>query len=194
MIKLITGVMTSGKSEKLIEEIEQCEGTYLILKPSLDTRDGAYVVTRAHDTTYPAELVDESDVESVDTLFNGLPEYDNVFIDETQFFTQKFIDQLIYECNRHYINLTVSGLSRDFKGNQFPAMRSIWAKVERGNTTILFGKCYHCGNQDATVDVLMDENNNILTEGETVQIEGETSNHYESLCQECYEALSEVIG
>jgi thymidine kinase len=190
MIRIITGVMTSGKSERLIEEIDKCEGDYLILKPSLDTRDGAFVKTRAHDRTYPAVLVDEGNEQLVELVFKSLDKYETVFIDETQFFSEKFIDKLMRHCWILDINIIASGLTRDFKGNMFPAMRTLWTKVEKpSDVTQLYGKCYKCDLDEATKDVLMDKDNNILTEGETVQIEGETENHYETLCLDCYDSM-----
>jgi thymidine kinase len=185
MIKIITGVMTSGKSERLIEEIDKCEGDYLILKPSLDTRDGAFVKTRAHDRTYPAVLVDEGNEQLFDLIFYGLDDYQTVFLDEAQFFGEKFINELIHWCDVYDINIIASGLTRDFKGNFFPAMRTLWTKVEKENVVILFGECYNCGSDEASVVVLMDKDSNILTTGETVQIEGTTNNHYENLCEKC---------
>jgi thymidine kinase len=190
MIKIITGVMTSGKSERLIEEINKCEGDYLILKPSLDTRDGAFVKTRAHDRTYPAVLVDEGNEQLVELVINGLEYYDTVFLDETQFFGEEFIKELISWCDTYNINIIASGITRDFKGHLFPAMRTLWTKVEKpSDVTQLYGKCYKCDLDEATKDVLMDKDNNILTEGETVQIEGETENHYETLCLDCYDLM-----
>jgi thymidine kinase len=184
-IRLVTGVMTSGKSERLIEEIDKCEGDYLILKPSQDTRDGAFVKTRAHDRTHQGIVIDEGNKLLVDLLMVGVEYYGTVFIDEVQFFSEEFVKNLIEECEFYGVNIIVSGLTRNFKGEFFPSMKLLWTRVERQNTEILFGECYNCESDDASVVVLMDKDNNILTTGETVQIEGTTKNHYENLCEKC---------
>lgn len=189
MIKFITGTMNSGKSARLFEEIENCYENYLILKPSLDTRDGAKVKTRKHDRTHVAVLVDEDNSQIVDLVFSGLDVYGTVFIDEVQFFSEKFIVELIDVCQILNIDIIASGLTRDFKGNVFPASRVIVENVTRENYTFLFGECFSCGGQSAAFDVLMNDLNQILTEGESVQIDGETKDHYESLCQVCYERI-----
>jgi thymidine kinase len=187
MIKIITGVMGSGKTERLIEEIEKCDQSYLVLKPSTDTRNGAFVKTRAHNRTHPAVLIDESNPQVLDLLFTGMNHYDFVFIDEVQFFSKPFIEKLVFECFWSRTRIVASGLTKDFKGEAFPSMRTLWSKTK--DVEILKGHCFHCGNDKAMIDVMMDKFDTILTEGESVQIEGETKNHYETLCPPCHEVL-----
>jgi thymidine kinase len=185
MIKLITGVMNSGKSKRLIKMIDEAEGNVLILKPSLDTRDGAQVKSRATKRTYPAILVDETNLQLLDLIFLGMEKYQTVFLDEVQFFSEEFIEALLLKCWLFDIKIVASGLMRDFKGLPFPSTTSLWKRTKLEDMIVLHGSCYFC-NDWSVFDVLMDEDNNVLTEGDTVQIEGETENHYESLCHPCY--------
>lgn len=193
MIRLITGVMASGKSEELIRQIEACESKYLILKPSIDSRNGSYVKTRAHKRIHSAVVVDESNPQLLELLWSGLSLYDNVFIDEVQFFSADFIERFLLHCLAMKKPVLVSGLIKDFKMNYFPSTRIV-LKYSDTKAMYRMGLCYGCGEGTATVDVLMDGNDDLVTDGNSVQIEQdfvESEQHYESLCTDCYDDLVE---
>lgn len=188
MIKFYTGVMKSGKSLLLIEEIEKCKKNYLIIKPSVDTRDGAFVATRAHERKHSAVLIDETSEPIVNMFFNSILHYDVIFIDEVQFFSKEFIDNLLFHAQMLNIDIIASGLLKDFRLDYFPASQMIMKY--KPHASYLMGVCYHCNETLASIDILMDADDNIITEGDSIQVEGENDDrHYESLCVDCFDDM-----
>jgi thymidine kinase len=188
-LKVITGVMTSGKSARLIEEIDKVVNTtddvYLILKPVRDTRDGAKVKTRKHGRTYPAVLVDHHNTQLYDLVRLGIENYSVVFLDEMQFFEPDFIEELIQECSYNDIKVIASGLSKTFKGDYFPTSKILLDRTD--DVEFLVGRCYSCGSHTADMDVLMDKDGGIILDGDIVNPEGShTGQYYESICSECF--------
>ncbi len=210
-IEFITGVMNSEKSFVLLKRIHDAlldEKSCLVLKPSTDTRDGAEVKSRKAVRTRPAVLVDESNVQVVNLIFNALGNYDVVFIDEVQFFSHDFVMRLINKALAGKIAIVASGLTNDFRQQEFEASRlmRIYATEEIDFRT---GVCYFCKEEHrevldtstfegtfyikgayekhATVNARLDANDNIITEGNIVSIEGsDTTYHYETVCRHCF--------
>jgi thymidine kinase len=183
MIEFITGVMGSGKSAELLERIEKFKGRYLVIKPTQDTRDGAFVKSR-NGKQHPAILVDDSNEMLRGLILEAVEKYDAVFVDEVQFFSWEFISKLSDFCETYNTRLICSGLTYDFKGNYFPSSGFLDHYAD-GYEFYHSEKCYHC-DDNGDVDVLMDADDNILFVGESVQPEGKTDNHYETLCSMCY--------
>lgn len=192
-IEFITGVMNSCKSYELIKRIDEARDRglkYLILKPSVDVRDGVYVKSRMTDAKYQAISVDEANTQLITLITDFAKHYDVIFIDEVQFFSAEFMQKLIDLTFVDGVAIVASGLMRDFKEAIFPASQllRIYATED-----IIFRKshCYCCGEPNgvryATVDVRMDAKDKIVTEGVSVSIEGtDTSYHYETVCRRCY--------
>lgn len=189
-IEFITGVMNSGKSYDLIERIEEAEErglSYLILKPSIDTRDGAFVKSRKTDTTYPAVVVDETELYSIAKIIHVAREYEVIFIDEVQFFSEEFIENLVILTFLNGVAIVASGLTRDFKGDIFPASKYL-SVYSTEPIEFREAVCHCCGKENATVDVRMDAKDKIVTKGDSVSVEGsDNSYHYETVCIKCFE-------
>ena len=184
-VKFISGVMRSGKSAQLMDEIGwEYNNGCLILKPSQDTRDGDKVVSRKYKHTYPAVLVDESNIQIVDLIHHGLGQFGTVFIDEVQFFSKSFIHEIRMVCFNEEINLTCSGLLKDFKGDYFESSEYL---MEIADDFIFHkGECYTCGDMTAIHNALIDDKDDLITDGDSVLIEDvENHSHYETLCPEC---------
>lgn len=187
MITFISGVMNSGKSARLIEEIDRRQKyPHIILKPAQDTRDGEYVKTRKHIRKHRGILVDDSNYMLRQVIFGSIQYYDTVFIDEVQFFSKDFIELLLWHCKQWNTDIIASGLRKNFKGEFFPASALLLAASHKQE--FHEGECFACSSKDGQVVVMMDALNNLILEGDTVQTE-ETlkKNHYETLCYNCYE-------
>ena len=100
-----------------------------------------------------------------------------VFIDEAQFLSKDQVWQLARAVDDLHVPVMRYGLRVDFKGELFPGSATLLALADemREIRTIC-----HCGKR-ATMVVRQDENKNVLTGGEQVQIGGNET--YVSLCR-----------
>jgi len=183
-IELISGTMKSGKSERLIERILNYDNECLILKPSVDTRDGSKVKSRAIDIVYDAVMVDEDNEQLVNLILNGITEYSCIFIDEVQFFSQEFITMLIDISYVLEIDIVASGLRYDYMGNVFKSTELL--RHQSNMYSYLKGDCDICGEEsehDVLVDTWLD---NIIKTGDPVVVEGEVDRfEYKTVCNKC---------
>ncbi len=100
-----------------------------------------------------------------------------VFIDESQFLTPDQVWQLARAVDDLGVPIMCYGLRVDFQGKTFPGSAALLALADemREVRTICF-----CGKK-ATMVVRQDEEGNVLTEGDQVQIGGNET--YVSLCR-----------
>ena len=100
-----------------------------------------------------------------------------VFIDEAQFLSKDQVWQLARAVDDLHVPVMCYGLRVDFRGELFPGSTTLLALADemREIRTIC-----HCGKR-ATMVVRQDENKNVLTGGEQVQIGGNET--YVSLCR-----------
>ena len=129
----------------------------------------------------------------IDTTADTFCEYDNlflkieaqtkavdlacVFIDEAQFLSKDQVWQLARAVDDLHVPVMCYGLRVDFRGELFPGSATLLALADemREIRTIC-----HCGKR-ATMVVRQDENKNVLTGGEQVQIGGNET--YVSPCR-----------
>lgn len=100
-----------------------------------------------------------------------------VFIDEAQFLSKDQVWQLARAVDDLKVPVMCYGLRVDFQGELFPGSAALLALADemREVRTIC-----HCGKK-ATMVVRQDDNGNVLTEGDQVQIGGNET--YVSLCR-----------
>jgi thymidine kinase len=183
--------MNAGKSKRLIEEIDKNYFTahfpFLIIKPSIDTRDGAFIKSRAIDTKYPALMIDEGNQQLLELLFAGVDKFKYIFIDEVQFFSKDFIVRLVANCPEKKVRLVASGLLYDFKGELFPSTRYLVENVTASNFIYLDGECQECGSTINNNTVLVDsKTGRVIKSGNTTKPEGsDNTTEYKVLCHKC---------
>lgn len=100
-----------------------------------------------------------------------------VFVDEAQFLEPRQVRQLARVVDDLGVPVLCYGLRVDFQGNLFPGSAALlaWADEMREVRTIC-----HCGRK-ATMVVRQDDQGNVITEGDQVQIGGNET--YVSLCR-----------
>ncbi|WP_065334539.1 thymidine kinase [Tritonibacter mobilis] len=100
-----------------------------------------------------------------------------IFVDEAQFLTREQVWQLARVVDDLRVPVLAFGLRVDFQGNLFPGSATLLALADemREVRTIC-----HCGKK-ATMVVRQDDQGNVLTEGDQVQIGGNET--YVSLCR-----------
>ena len=105
-----------------------------------------------------------------------------VFVDEAQFLTEDQVWQLARVVDDLGVPVMCYGLRVDFRGRLFPGSAALLAVADemREVRTIC-----HCGKK-ATMVVRLDENGQVLTDGDQVQIGGNET--YLSLCRKHWRA------
>lgn len=179
------GCMNSGKSLQLLalaHSFQECRIPFVIFKSAIDTRDGSNVV-------HSRALGDREcvTIDSHDNLYKLITNYialdvdlSWILVDECQFLTPSQVDQLSMIADKYKINVMCYGLKTDFVTNLFPGSRrllEICDKFEEIKTSCKCGK-------KAIFNARVDENGNIVTDGEQVEIGG--NERYVPMCRECY--------
>ena len=152
----------------------------LLIKPAIDTRDGADVIRSriglsavcrvvAPEQSIPALLTDEEGV--------------NVIIaDECQFFTAKQIDELRAIVDERGIPVLCFGLRTDFLTHMFPGSARLF---EVADSIAEIKTICECGSK-ATVNARIDESGRVITEGSQVVLGG--NDCYVAMCHKCWVA------
>lgn len=142
-LEVFCGPMKSGKSLALLHRVEKLKymknASFLFVKPKLDTRD-SHVRTRFHDVQHACIFVDESNPEEILSLLDG---HALVAIDEVHFFHSKLIS-VIKELLSKNVNVVVSGLDLDFRGEPFgsmPVLLSLADEVHKLNGVCDYEGC-----------------------------------------------------
>ena len=172
--------MNAGKTTQLVQvkyNYQERGQNVLVLKPSIDNRDGANKIRSRIGIECDA-IVLNSDTNLV-TLVRNYQEKDKIdciLIDEAQFLTKKQVLELCTVVDDLNIPCMAYGLRSDFKGNLFPGSDALLAlsdSIEELKTI-----CW-CGKKALMNTRLL--NGKAVFEGEQVQIGGNES--YISLCR-----------
>ena len=190
-LRYVYGPMNSAKSMILLataHNLEENDIQIMVLKPSLDTRDGEGVI---HSRTGIDERKCVAINEEMD-LYKIIKAYRNVLatqfeslkwvlVDECQFLTEKQVDQLSDVVDSLDINVMCYGLRTDFRSRAFPASRRLFEIAD----DIEEVKCAcRCKEKKAIINARFDEEDNIVTEGSQVMIGG--NDMYKPLCRKCW--------
>lgn len=180
------GAMNSGKSTALMQVAHNYHERgmkAIIVKPTVDTKGGAKIVSRLGIDRYVnLEVNREQD------LYDKLLDYrkenggiDCVLIDESQFLKKEQIDQLFRFAVIEKTPVICYGLRTDFKLNGFEGSKRLLLiahSIEELKTICRCGRKAVFNGRKV--------NGNFTFEGDQVAIDGENKVEYESLCAECY--------
>ncbi len=141
----------------------------LLLKPRLDSRDGAKVVGSRSGLFAPCEYIE--DLGKID-----LQLYDCLIVDEAQFLTKRQVQDLADIVDRRGIPVICYGLRADFRGNLFEGSHWLlaWADTIEEVKTVCF-----CGRK-ATCNARV-LNGKVIKSGEQIVLGGNES--YVALCR-----------
>ena len=149
-----------------------------LLKPAMDDRDGKDIIKsriglacRCFVVTPETNIVNE---------YEKLSGYDAVIVDEAQFLTPKQIDELRYIVDNMNVPVLCFGLRTDFLTHVFPGSLRL---LEIADSISEIKTICRCGSK-ATVNARIDEQGNVIIDGEQVLIGGNDS--YEAMCYSCY--------
>ncbi len=170
------GVMGSSKTANALMvryNYEERGQNTLLVKPSVDQRDGArFVASRAG---LSAPCIYFSDLQAMPP--QALAEYACIIVDEAQFLSREEVRYLTDLVDDWNIPVICYGLRADFKGELFPGSQELLASadlIEEIKTI-----CW-CGKK-AIHNARFDENGVVLKEGEQVVLGA--NDQYIGLCR-----------
>ena len=149
-----------------------------LIKPAIDTRDGAGVVKSRIGLSAEAEIIG-ADRDIFET-FSSRKDCDVVIADECQFLTTKQIDELrriVDECG---VPVLCYGLRTDFLTHMFEGSRRLFEVAD--SITEVKTVCA-CGAK-AIVNARLDGNGKVVTEGGQILLGGNDS--YVAMCHKCW--------
>ena len=177
------GAMGSSKSaQALIARFnyeEQGMRCWLI-KPSIDTRDGADLVASRIGLSARAEVIAPED--SIGARYQSAGWCDVIIADEAQFFTPAQIDELREIVDTADVPVMCFGLRTDFQTKLFPGAMRL---MEVADSITEIKTICTCGRK-AVVNARLDGDGNVVTEGEQVMLGGNDS--YTAMCHRCWRA------
>ncbi len=151
----------------------------LLLKPSVDTRDGVAIVKSRIGLSKPCVSV-SSEQNIYEIYKNQYSDCQVVIVDECQFLTPKQVDELDDIVIDFDVPVLCFGLATDFLTHLFPGSKRLFEIAE--SVTEIKSIC-KCGSK-ATVNARIDEKGNIVTEGDQICIGG--NDRYVAMCRKCY--------
>ena len=184
------GTMNSGKSLQLLvtaHNFQEKDIPYIIFKSSIDTRDGAGVVhSRALGDKPCVSISPDLDLfELVKSVFEKdelffRPKVKWILVDEAQFLTPEQVDQLAAVADVLNVSVMCFGLRTDFQTHLFPGSKRLF---EVADDLIEIKSSCSCDTK-TMFNARIDENKNIVTEGNQVEVGG--NDRYEAMCRKCY--------
>ena len=175
------GAMGSSKSaQALITKFnyEEKGMRVWLIKPSIDTRDGADIIRSRIGLEAHANIILPED--NIVEKYRAAGKYDVIITDEAQFFTPEQIDQLRELVDEENLPVLCFGLRTDFLTNFFPGARRL---MELADSLTEIKTVCSCGRK-ATVNARIDAMGNVVTEGSQVFLGGNDS--YIAMCHKCW--------
>lgn len=175
------GAMGSSKTaQALITKFnyEELNMRVWLIKPSIDTRDGADMIKSRIGLEQRANIITPE--QNIAEEYRTAGRHDVIIADEAQFFTPEQIDQLREIVDDENIPVLCFGLRTDFLTHFFPGARRL---MELADSITEIKTVCACGRK-ATVNARIDENGRVITEGDQVFLGGNDS--YIAMCHKCW--------
>lgn len=175
------GVMGSSKSaQALIAKFnyEERGMTVWLIKPSVDSRDGADLIRSRIGLSRTARIIPPD--EDIRDAYRLAGRHDVIIADEAQFFTPAQIDQLRELVDDEDLPVLCFGLRTDFLTRFFPGAQRL---MELADSLTEIKTVCACGRK-ATVNARIDGAGRVVTEGSQVMLGGNDS--YMAMCHKCW--------
>ena len=175
------GVMGSSKSaQALITKFnyEELGMTVWLIKPSIDTRDGADKIRSRIGLEETAQVITPED--DIVAAYRAAGTHDVIIADEAQFFTPDQIDGLRALVDEDDLPVLCFGLRTDFLTHFFPGAQRL---MELADSLTEIKTVCACGRK-ATVNARIDGAGRIVTEGSQVLLGG--NDRYVAMCHKCW--------
>ena len=175
------GAMGSSKSaQALITKFnyEELGMTVWLIKPSIDTRDGADMVRSRIGLEAHAQIITPE--QDLAEAYHAAGKHDVIIADEAQFFTPEQIGQLRDLADDEDLPVLCFGLRTDFLTHFFPGAQRL---MELADSITEIKTVCSCGKK-ATVNARIDGEGHIVTEGGQILLGGNDS--YIAMCHKCW--------
>ena len=175
------GAMGSSKSaQALITKFnyEELGMTVWLIKPSIDTRDGADVIKSRIGLDCKAQIITPE--QNIEDEYHAAGKHDVIIADEAQFFTGEQIEQLRALVDDEDLPVLCFGLRTDFLTHLFPGSQRL---LELADSLTEIKTVCACGRK-ATVNARIDETGRVVTQGDQVFLGGNDS--YIAMCHKCW--------
>lgn len=149
-----------------------------LIKPSVDTRDGADMISSRIGLSAKADVIGSDD--DICEILKTKADVDVIISDECQFFTPRQIDQLRTIVDFNGIPVLCFGLRTDFMTKTFPGSQRLFEVAD--SLTEIKTIC-SCGAK-AIVNARIDASGHVVTKGEQVMLGGNDS--YIAMCHKCW--------
>ena len=175
------GAMGSSKTaQALITQFnyEELGMSVWMIKPSVDTRDGADIIRSRIGLERRAQIITPD--QDVVKEYAKAGKHDVIIADEAQFFTPEQIEGLRELVDFEDIPVLCFGLRTDFLTHCFPGSKRL---MELADSITEIKTVCACGHK-ATVNARIDAGGRIITEGDQVFLGGNDS--YIAMCHRCW--------
>ena len=175
------GAMGSSKSaQALITQFnyEELGMTVWLIKPSIDTRDGADKIKSRIGLERSAQIITPE--QNILEEYRKAGTHDVIISDESQFFTPEQIDQLRTLVDTDDIPVLCFGLRTDFQTHFFPGSQRLMELAESITEIKTVCACV----RKATVNARIEAVGNVITEGSQIFLGGNDS--YIAMCHKCW--------
>lgn len=181
-----TGLMGAGKSERLINMVENDESSFIVLNAVFDGETGraSTVTSRNGKSVQSIEILSEHKTDDLKALLYDImmnQKVQTIYIDEIQ-----FLEPLQIEFIREYLSLLditiiYFGLETDFTGALFNATKYLIERLNHKQIMYIKRKCEICDNEA--------EYNARIVNGEVAhsgELFAEQKALYKALCKKHY--------
>lgn len=179
-IEVITGPMFAGKTEELLRRIKRLEyakHNIIVFKPTIDTRyEEGHVVSHDNNKTRSINI---SSARQILDYVDRTTEV--VAIDEIQFLDEEAVEICEYLADRG-IRVIVSGLDRNFRGDEFSFMPRLLAIAEY--VTKLSAICVKCHTPATRTQRII--NGKPAKYNDPIILVG-AKDTYEARCRDCHQ-------
>jgi thymidine kinase len=175
--------MNCGKTTALLQaafNYEERGMRVLIIKPKIDTKGSAYIVSRLG-ARRRADMLTTPDTSILQKMRSLPHRADCIFVDEAQFLEPEHVDELFEIAIQENIPVIAYGLRSDFKTVSFPGSKRLF---ELAHSLEELKTICRCGKK--AIFNGRKKNGVFVFEGSQVAIDGEETIEYESLCGNCY--------
>ena len=176
------GAMGSSKTAQVLItkfNYEERGMRVFLIKPEIDTRDGADVIRSRIGLSATAVCIPKD--ANVEEIYEKETEkYDAIIADECQFFTKEQIDSLRAIVDRYNVPVLCFGLRTDFLTHLFPGSARLF---EVADSIAEIKTICGCGAK-ATVNARLNAKGQIVTHGSQVMLGG--NDRYIAMCHKCW--------